>query len=48
MPDLGRYALHVLSSYGVTLLLLGGLAWQSVRRWRRLKAEVERAEGRRG
>ena len=48
VPDLGRYAVHVLVSYGVTLGLLGGLVWLSVARWRRLKAEVERRERPRG
>ena len=44
MPDLGKYAFHVLTSYGVTLGLLGGLTWASVARWRRLRAEVARQE----
>lgn len=48
MPELGRYAVHVLSAYGVTLLLLGGLVWRSASRWRRLRDEVRRAEGHRG
>lgn len=49
MPDLGKYAFHVLASYGVALALLGGLTGMSVRRWRRLRDEVARGEeGRRG
>ena len=48
MPELGRYAVHVLSAYGVTLLLLGGLLWRSVSRWRHLRDEVRRAESGRG
>jgi len=30
MIDLGKYTVHVLSAYGVSLVLLGGLIWQSV------------------
>ena len=48
MPELGRYAVHVLSAYGVTLAVLGGLAWASVSRWCRLRREVEREERPRG
>lgn len=48
IPELGRYAVHVLSAYGVTLVLLGGLTGASVSRWRRLKREVESQEGPRG
>jgi heme exporter protein D len=44
IPDLGRYATEVLSAYGVTILLLGGITGLSWRRWLRLKAEVERVE----
>ena len=50
MPDLGKYAFAVLSSYGASLALLGLIVlltlWQGRRVKRRL-AEVEaRAEGR--
>lgn len=49
MPELGRYAVHVLGSYGATLALLGGLvllSWrQSLRVRRRLQA-VEHGGGR--
>ena len=48
IPDLGRYAVHVLSAYGVTLAVLGGLAWASVSRWQRLRRDVEQQERRRG
>ncbi len=34
IPDLGKYAVEVLSAYGVSLLLLAGLTGQSWRRWR--------------
>lgn len=44
MPDLGKYAVHVLASYGVVIVLLGGLTWASVSRWRRLRTEVARME----
>ena len=46
MPELGRYAVHVLASFGVTLVLLGGLVALSVARWRRLRAQVEREDAR--
>ncbi len=45
MPDLGRYAVEVLSAYAVSILLLAGLAWWSWWRWRRVRAEMERIEG---
>ncbi len=45
MPDLGRYAFHVLAAYGVTLALIAALvgltAWQS----RRVRMRLERIEG---
>ncbi|MFN4128792.1 MAG: heme exporter protein CcmD [Paracoccaceae bacterium] len=49
MPDLGRYAVAVLSSYGVTLGLLVALVVLTVWRGRRIKrqlAEVETRQGR--
>jgi len=48
IPELGKYAVHVLASFGVTFALLGGLTWMSVARWRRLRRAVERMEARRG
>ena len=45
MPDLGAYAVEVLSAYAVTLALLGGLVGVSVWQARRARArlgEVER------
>lgn len=48
IPELGKYAVHVLSAYGVTLAVLGGLTGASVSRWWRLKREVEREERGRG
>lgn len=47
MPDLGKYAASVLGSYGASLLLLAGLVWLSMRRARRVKADLEKLEGRR-
>ena len=44
MPDLGKYAAEVLSAYGVSLLLLAGIAGQSWRRFRRVREEMERVE----
>jgi len=44
MPDLGRYAAEVLAAYAASLALLGAITWSSVSRWRRLRAEMERAE----
>lgn len=50
MPDLGKYAFEVLSSYAASLVLLGLIVALSVWQGRRVKrrlAEVEaRAEGR--
>ena len=45
MPDLGDYAAEVLSAYAVSALLLVGMAWWSWRRWRRVRADMERIEG---
>ena len=44
MPDLGSYAVSVLSAYGVSLTLLVGLVWASVRRARRVKAALDEIE----
>ena len=44
MPDLGEYAVEVLGAYGVSLVLLAGIVWLSVRRGRRVKAALERIE----
>lgn len=46
MPELGKYAQAVLSSYGVSLILLVGLVALSVRRARRVRAELEAVEKR--
>ncbi len=47
MPELGKYAAEVLSAYGVTLALLGGLVWASLARARRVKRQLRDVEARR-
>ena len=47
MPDLGKYAVEVLSAYGVSLALLLGLVWVSVARARKVRAELKDIEERR-
>lgn len=47
MVELGKYATTVLSSYGVSLLLLIGLVWFSIRRGRKTRLELEEIEARR-
>ncbi len=44
IPDLGNYAAEVLSAYGVSLFLLAAISGLSWRRFRRVRAEMERAE----
>jgi heme exporter protein D len=46
IPDLGKYAVEVLSAYGVSLLLLAGLTGLSWSRFRRVREEMERVERR--
>lgn len=48
MPDLGRYAVAVLSSYGVTLALLAALVALTVWRGRRIKRQLDEVEARQG
>lgn len=48
MPDLGKYAVEVMSAYGVSLLLLAGLVALSLWRAARVRAELRRIEARRG
>lgn len=45
MPDLGKYAEAVLSSYVVSLVLLGALVAMSLRRGRQARRALEVAEG---
>jgi len=46
MPELGKYAVYVLSSYAVTLVLMIGLVVLSVARSRRVRAELDKVEKR--
>ncbi|AWI83269.1 heme exporter protein CcmD [Alloyangia pacifica] len=46
MPDLGKYAFAVLASYGVSLALISALVAVSLRRSRRVRAELEKIEQR--
>ncbi|SIT80329.1 heme exporter protein D [Yoonia rosea] len=44
MPDLGDYAIEVLSAYGVSILLLLALVWLSWRRYAKVRAALEEVE----
>ncbi len=46
MPELGKYAQAVLSSYGLSLLLLAGLVGISVIRARRVARDLRAVEER--
>ena len=51
MPDLGKYAVSVLSAYGAAIVLIVALVMLSIRRGRRVKNqldEVERKVGKHG
>ncbi|WP_439123458.1 heme exporter protein CcmD [Marivita sp.] len=48
MPDLGKYAFEVLSSYGVTIVLLVAIVVLSLRRARKVKSVLDDVENRRG
>ncbi len=45
MPDLGKYAEAVLSSYAVSIVLIAGLIAVSVIRARRVKKDLQGVEG---
>lgn len=47
MPELGKYAVEVLSAYAVSLVLLAGLVWISWRRHRAARARLDAVEARR-
>jgi len=47
MPDLGRYAVEVLSAYAGTLLLLAALIAGSIWKARRVLRQLREAEARR-
>lgn len=44
MPDLGKYAEAVLSSYAVSIALLAVLVWMSLQRAKRVKKQLEDVE----
>jgi len=48
MPDLGKYAFEVISSYGVTLVLLVVIVAASLRRARKVRAALDEVESRKG
>ena len=48
MPDLGKYAEAVLSAYAVSIVLLVALVAVTLWRGRRVRAEMEAVERRRG
>mgnify|MGYP001793538136 CR=1 FL=1 len=47
MPDLGKYAVSVLSAYGATIGIVALLIWASWRRGRKVRDELHALEGRR-
>ncbi|MGR3758254.1 MAG: heme exporter protein CcmD [Tranquillimonas sp.] len=47
MPDLGKYAVEVLSAYAGGLALLALIGGQSLLRARRVARQLRQAEGRR-
>ncbi len=46
MPELGKYAFAVLSSYGAALVLLAGLVGLTLWQGRRMKRQLDAAEAR--
>jgi heme exporter protein D len=46
MPDLGKYAVSVLTAYGASLLLLVGIVWISLRRGMRVRDALRAIEAR--
>lgn len=47
MPDLGAYATEVLTAYGVSLVLLGGIVALTIWRGRRVRRQLAQFEARR-
>lgn len=47
MPDLGPYAAEVLTAYGASIVLIGGLVGVSLVRAARLRRRLDAAEDRR-
>lgn len=48
MPDLGKYAVEVLSAYGVSILLIVALVVASFLKGARVRRQLAEAEARRG
>ena len=48
MPDLGKYAVSVLSAYGVSLVVLAGLVWMTLAQGRKVRSEMQEVEQRTG
>lgn len=48
MPDLGRYAVEVMSAYAGSILLLVAIVAVSVWRARKVRRDLESVEARRG
>jgi len=46
MPDLGKYATEVLSAYAVSIGLIVGLVWITLRRSAKMRAQLEAVEAR--
>jgi len=46
IPELGKYATEILSSYAISIVILLLLVWGSLRRSRRVKIELEQVEAR--
>ncbi len=44
MPELGKYAVEVISAYAVSLVLLGGLVWLTLSRGKTARQALESAE----
>lgn len=44
MPDLGKYAEAVLSSYAISLVLLGAIVLLSLRRAKKVKKDLQEIE----
>lgn len=47
MPDLGKYAVTILSAYGVTIILLVGVIATSLMKARKTKDQLAELEARR-
>ena len=46
MIDLGKYTATVLAAYGISILLLVGLIWQTIAANARARRELNEQEGR--